>query len=448
MFFYRNPLKWVKNLEISASSTGDVSEDHFGHWIQPTDDGEILFVGQINSFGYNGGTENTDSVGGSVYVFRKQGEEYEQIQRIVAPTNDVAGEHFTFNIGSNLSGTKIVVGDASRDYDSANGAEDYHGAIYVYESGSSGYALVQEIQPQTVVTYGSLGMRVAMDATGTKMFASTYENDVVNYGGSVSVYESGSSGFQYVQELTANDPDGSPEGDWFVMPRVSRDGNTLFVGSYGDEEGADTAVGAVYVFQSGSSGYQQVQKLEPSNHLGQYEMFGYISALNEDDSIFAASAYARNHDGTVNGNYRMGTVVIYESGSNGWQETQTIDAPVNDGGVNAYNFGIDISISGSYLAIGSELDWRTAEEKDAGGSWRNKGAVYIYERVDGTYQLKHRIVQEGERNTIGYFSVERGGFGYSVELLPNDELLVGSPRDDLNGTDSGVVYKYKLTRDY
>jgi hypothetical protein len=160
-------------------------------------------------------------------------------------------------------------------------------------------------------------------------------------------------------------------------------------------------------------------------------------AMSGDNNEIVVGAYGEKY-----GNNHMGSVSIYESGSNGYQLSQKIEAPSED--AISRHFGWSVDISGSYLVVGATLDPRSTEDT----AFSNRGAVYVYEKIGGTYELKHRIVQEDNRNTQGYFSIERGSFGHAVKLLSNNELLVSSPHDDKNGTDSGVVYKYKLTRDY
>jgi len=452
---------WTQSQKILPEDDWSPSHDGFGYALLSANEGETLIVSQnmmwTSGSSPNNFTENADSVGGSYYVFKKQGDGYEQIQRITNPAipTTVKGETYGYHVASNQSGTRLALGDYKRDYDPTNFSSrsptDYTGVLYIYDSGSSGYTLTQEISASGITHFfEGFGWSPVLNSSGTKLFVSSLNDDANTLGGSVSVYESGSAGFEIVQELVPNDPDGSPEGDFFVYPLLSNDENTLFVGAYADESGSADRVGCVYVFQTGSSGWQQVQQIQGSGTAWGY--FGYAQAINEDDSVYVATAYQDYYDQSEAGNYRTGTVVIHESGSSGWHEVQRIEAPAGD--VNAYRFGRNISIRGSYLAVGSELDWRNSTEAaegvdtGLGENWKNKGAVYIYERVDGIYVLKQRIVQEGSRNTYGTVDAQRAGFGRQTEFLPNNELLVSSPYDDKNGTNSGVVYKYKLTRDY
>ena len=442
---------WQQSQKILPTDDWDPSHDGFGFDINSPNGGETVFIAQNNYMTY--GTwpdqysKNTDSVGGSIYVFEKEGESFRQVQRIAnpAPSSGKKAELTSYAaLTSNAAGTRIVFADAGRDFSPENyslaAPSDTHGAVYIFDSGSSGFSLTQEIAspiPPRDSSYDYFGISQTMNDVGTKLVVGAYHAiNSTDWRGAAFVYESGSNGFQLSQELTASDPDGNPENDYFASVKMTHDGNTLFVGASGDEEGAIGNVGAVYVFVSGSSGYQQAQKIEMPQ-ADEWAQFGWRMQLNEDSTIFAgAASNYDNDDGSV------GRIHLYESGSSGWQEVQILTPPSD--GIDANAFGYSMSFSGSYLAVGSYYDPRSAAEN---AIWTNRGAAYIYEKINGAYELKQRIAQEGNRNQITE-DAQTYAFGMAVQLLPNNEVLITSPYDDKNGTDSGVVYKYKLTRDY
>jgi hypothetical protein len=133
-----------------------------------------------------------------------------------------------------------------------------------------------------------------------------------NGAGAVYIFASGSNGYQQVQKLTAsNDPDGSPELDEFSVPSFSSDGSVLAISARNDEQdGGSGAVfdgaGAVYMFHSGSNGYQQVQKLTSSFNTdgssedpGPIDLFGYqYGVFGDDGKTFIVGAISNSENGT------------------------------------------------------------------------------------------------------------------------------------------------------
>jgi hypothetical protein len=95
-------------------------------------------------------------------------------------------------------------------------------------------------------------------------------------------------------------------------------------------------------------------------------------------------------------------------------------------GAGGDRFGIKVSISGNYALIGAYQD-------DDNGS--NSGSAYIFE-YDGTTwnETSKLLASDGEAND---------NFGLNVSIF-GDTAMVGSPKDDDNGTNAGAVYVYRF----
>ena len=84
-------------------------------------------------------------------------------------------------------------------------------------------------------------------------------------------------------------------------------------------------------------------------------------------------------------------------------------------------FGDAVSISGNYAVVGAPTQNI--------GSEGNAGAVYVFDLTTGAELYK----------MTGLDSVQSDGFGTTI-ATNNDVILVGSPGDDDNGSNSGSVY--------
>ena len=123
----------------------------------------------------------------------------------------------------------------------------------------------------------------------------------------------------------------------------------------------------------------------------------------------------------VNGS-SSGSVDIYKISDPTYERKIT----PSDGGTNGY-FGNALSISGDIIVVGSPGD------DDKGSS---SGSVYIYKISDPTYERKI-TPSDGEVRDV---------WGNSVSIS-GDIIVVGSPYDDDNGSNSGSVYIYDISKE-
>jgi hypothetical protein len=93
---------------------------------------------------------------------------------------------------------------------------------------------------------------------------------------------------------------------------------------------------------------------------------------------------------------------VYQRNGSAWTLLQTLPPTSPD----QYYFGFSVAVSGSNLAIGSPIDNPTS----------GYGAVYVYSRKNGTWQLLNKLVPNDYDG--GYFGVSLG--------MQGDTLVVGS----------------------
>jgi hypothetical protein len=233
-----------------------------------------------------------------------------------------------------------------------------------------------------------------------------------------------------VQRLQASD---GTQDDYFGYS-VDLDSNLLVVGANGDDQDGLQNSGSAYVFKRGTNGqYAEIAKLLPEESQADAS-FGQTVAV--DDQIIAIGA--PEQDITVDGNTRgnIGSVFLFkEDGAGNVSFTQEIQAP-NPHNDSYFYFGNSISIDGSKLVVGAYGNRRTTSENYL----NQQGAAYLYLiQSDGSAQLAASISSPNPR--------EYGKFGYSV-VIEGDRLLISAPFEDSdNGSQSGVVYVYKVTAD-
>jgi hypothetical protein len=233
-----------------------------------------------------------------------------------------------------------------------------------------------------------------------------------------------------VQRVQASD---GTQDDYFGYS-VGLDSNLLVVGANGDAQDGLQNSGSAYVFKRGTNGqYAEIAKLLPEESQADAS-FGQTVAV--DDQIIAIGA--PEQDITVDGNTRgnIGSVFLFkEDGAGNVSFTQEIQAP-NPHNDSYFYFGNSISIDGSKLVVGAYGNRRTTSENYL----NQQGAAYLYLiQSDGSAQLAASISSPNPR--------EYGKFGYSV-VIEGDRLLISAPFEDSdNGSQSGVVYVYKVTAD-
>lgn len=441
-----NLLAWVQKQKLVANDPdGSPEGDYFGARLSIflADDEQKLIVSAFGDEGPSG-----ELYVGCFYIFQKIGEQYTQTEKVeldefISGSLDFA---FLYPIGVNNSGDKILVSSPNN-------------SCILLESGSIGFEKVQEIFPghpsNTNLGFGGGFSKFSSDNT-ILIINSQYDGRYATNGGTVSVYESSSAGYQFRQEITASyntdgvTPDGSVANDSFGSHVVlSQDKTKLIIGSQGDDE-AGTNAGAVYIFQSSSVGYQQVQKITASyNTLGLPETtkpqsyFGEFLSAIPDCNLLAVGARGNSENG--NG---AGAVYLFASGSFGYQQVQKLTASNDpDGSLEKDLFSRpQLSKDGTVLAVAA-----TNDEQDGGSGdyFNGAGAIYMFHSGSNGYQQVQKLTSSF--NTDGTPETPGPLDSFGEWLIVADDgktLIAGATDNDENGIDAGAVYVFKYTRDY
>lgn len=249
----------------------------------------------------------------------------------------------------------------------------------------------------------------AMDTDGDRILVGSYLADPLgNVSGAAYVLDWNGSSYTQTKIVAYE----GNAGDKFGKSCAVK-GDTLLIGAPEDWDVLVTEDrGSVYLAIWDGSQFQQT-RFVPSD-IADDDEFGTAVALGDD--IFVASS--PNHDTPVDD---IGAIYIFEWTGSSWNETKIVPS---DGGVNDF-FGRSIDMYNNRIVVGN-LNNDNSNGNDA-------GAVYIYEKVNGTWTESKLLASDGE---IG------DKFGSSVSIY-EDRILVGAYGvNDNNTFNAGAAYIY------
>ena len=373
------------SLKITAQ---DGAERHyFGNSVAIS--GDLAIVGAY-------GDDESGMNSGSAYLFRKDGNNYVQEQKITAQ-NLAEGDRFGFSVS--ISDTAVLVGSYGDD---ENGTDS--GAAYVFRHNDGNWVREQKLMPQDGAEGDKFGYAVSI--SGDLALVGAYGDDENGKNsGSVYVFKYRDKQWVQQQKLTARDGAGY---DLFGQA-VSISRTVALAGSYGnDQRGANS--GAAYVFRWNGEKWVQEQKLiAPDGHA--CDNFGFAVSADGDTVLIGAKNSAAN-------GLSSGSAYVFRYNGNRWVQEQKLLA---DDGTAGDTFGCAVSISGSTALVGAYGD-------DYGFS---SGSAYLFHRDNDTWILEQKLIAPD--------SAAGDHFGYSV-AVSGLTALAGAHFDDDTGIDSGSAY--------
>jgi len=193
---------------------------------------------------------------------------------------------------------------------------------------------------------------------------------------------------------------------------IAIDGDTMVVGSAGDDVGSNTDQGSAQVYRWSGSTWTFEATLT-ANDGGAGDGFGTSVAISGDTIIVGAPF------GDVGADTSAGTVHIFTRMGTQWRRQAKIVAA---GGSTAAAFGSAVSIKAETALIGAPADTS------------NKGAAYIFTRSTTSWTQRSRITAAD--GAAG----DRFGSSVAVDL---DTAAIPAPLDDINANaDQGSAYVY------
>lgn len=413
--------------------------DAFGQVV--TFNKEYLFVSSPGS------QPNNKSIAGAVFVYRREGGQYQQTQVI---TTGGTGDHLGMLqilaegewLALGVIGTPV--GPQTND---AIADQDFRGAVLIYRLDSGGqWQLVQTLDSTTPGLQGlssiengglpvfateqgaDLGLRMALDAEQGWLFVSALyqagvdgQNAVVRNAGKVYAFqlERASGVWKFAQGFT--NPDGPALNDGFGAA-VAVKGRHVMIGNGPIAQGPHPDANcAVYVYRTSDAGWQYVQRLTGSQtdltpfffpqmnpvpgNIG--DSFGNAIALDTEHAVITAPLESREVPGAI----FTGAAYFYRLKRNGGEERWVLTQRVESSDPNSFAFGaFSVALDGQTAVIG-DLGW-------TGAAAAFQGAAHVYRRTANTWEKLTTL-----SDPLGTTSA---GFGTSVALGPDGQLAIGS----------------------
>ncbi|MCK4266549.1 MAG: FG-GAP repeat protein [Thermoplasmata archaeon] len=401
----------VKKLTASDGAAGDV----FGTAASLS--GSTLVVGACQD------------ISGSAYVYERDlgGAENWGERTKLTPSDGANNDNFGWSVS--ISGDTVVIGAFFDDV----GANPDQGSAYVYERDYGG--------PDN---WGEVTKLTASDGAGNDRFGwsvSIFGDTIVAgaYGDQIGANAAQGSAYVFERDLGGADNWGerkkltAPDGlanDYFGSS-VSVYGDTLVIGAFGDDIGANNDQGSAYLLErnlGGANNWGQVTKVTASDG-GTFDFLGWSASISIDTIVVGA------YFATVGPSSFQGAAYVFErdyGGPDNWGEAAKLTA--SDGESLDY-FGFSVSINVDTIVAGAYYD-------DVGANG-DQGSACVFGRNEGGAENWGQVT-----NLTGSDSTANDHFGSSV-TINGDTIVVGANTDDIGANvDQGSAYIIKLSSSY
>jgi len=300
-----------------------------------------------------------------------------------------------------ISGDTAVVGAADDD-----DGGDRSGSAYIVQFDGNQWIEKQKLTASDAARDDRFGYSVAI--SGNTAIVGAYRDK--NGRGSAYVFQFDGEQWTQRQKLTASD---AYADDWFGCS-VAIGGNKAIVGAYGD------ACGSAYVFHFDGDNWSEKQKLTAAGATG-CGFFGTSVAISGNTAIVGADN--GDHD---SGLQNTGAAYVFHFDGERWTEQQKLNA---SGAAAKDAFGRSVAISGNAAIVGAPSPF-------AIGAGSDSGSAYVF-HFDG-----EQWIERQKLTMVG----AAARFGNSVAIGGNT-AIVGAPRADNAGNDSGLAYTYHFDGD-
>ncbi len=334
---------------------------------------------------------------GAAYVFFNDGSGWNEQAELTA-SHVRMGDQFGFSAA--LDGNVALLG---APYDDAAGTDS--GAAYVFRRVYGEWSQPFKLMEQLPEAGSLFGKSVAI-VGDTAVVGTYWDDEAGNSAGAVHIFVRDAQGWDHVAKLMADDAQPYDQFGTFV----AFDGETVVVGSPGDDDGGDSA-GFAYVFVRDGDNWIQQDKLIASD-AGNYDSFGMSVAVSGDTIIVGSP-----NDGI---DY-VGSAYVFVRTNENWTEEAKI---IPDDLDYSAHFGISVALEDNTAVIG-------AYQEDEDGD--NSGAAYVYARELTGWLQTAKL----KPTPSGFYE----WFGISVDI-DGDTIAVGAQKYDGLANETGSAYVF------
>ena len=353
-----------------------------------------------------GASDARNSGPGSAYIFTRDGTgRWQEQQKLQASDGDV-GDLFGQSVS--IAGDTVMIGSLAD-----NGST---GSVYVFvDDGTGRWNEQQKLMASDGDMSDLFGRSISIFGDTAIIGAFGDDDNGYDYG-SAYVFERDSTGLWHEQQkLFASD--GVDEASFGSAVSIS--GDTALIGAYLDIFNGSQN-GAAYVFVRDSAGiWRERQKLTASD-AAEIGRFGLSLSISADTVLIGADQVGDN-------GFASGTAYVFARDAAGvWHEQQKLNASDAD---ERDRFGIAVSLYGDTALIGAYQD------EDNGNI---SGSAYVFNRDStGSWHEQQKLLAgDGTEGDV---------FGNSV-LISGDTVMIGAYGDDDNGSYSGSVYVFEVSK--
>ena len=394
-YFFR-VLTDLWTLESVRVAADGASDDLLGYSVAVS--GETAIVGAPKD------TVGANVAQGSAYIFVRSGGGWIQQQQLT----DIQGAA-TDNFGESvaISGDRVLIGApraAVASIPLAGKAVIFSrtGNVWSREATlSGGPAASGDLYGHSVALFGETA---AVGAYGSDVGANQNQ-------GRVFVHLKPPAPLPWNQRAILTASDGAAQDSFGFS--VAGSGNTIVVGAFGDDVGANPDQGSAYVFVGSAHSWTQQQRLTAADGAAA-DSFGYSVALNGERVLIGANRDA------VGANMFQGSAYVFLRNGVTWSQQQKLTA--SDGATNDF-FGTSVALSDDTAVVGANLDDVNANV--------NQGSAYVFGRTGSVWTQQQRL--------IGPPGASDDDFGRSV-AISGALIAVGAPQaEPLPSPASGEV---------
>jgi len=330
---------------------------------------------------------------GSAYVF-----DLSTGQQIKLLSSDgLAGDDFGFSVG--ISGNRVVVGADGND---DNGSDS--GSVYIFDLSTGQQSILLPSDGQAGEYFGA-----AVSVSGNRAVIGA----VLGFG------NSSNSGSAYVFDITTDQQitkfyaDDGANNDYFGF-FVAISGDMVVSTAILHSEPSTEESGAAYVFQlNPNDNAVRIEDAKTSGSL-EFAQFGKSIALSGNVEVVGAIFETGNVTNS-------GAAFVFDVNTG-----QQLFKLFADDGVTFAKFGNSLAVSGNLVVIGAPLDTQN------GG---NSGSAYVFDVTTGQ-QLFKLIASDGASGDQ---------FGTSVAISGNLAVIGAFEEDNINGVNAGSAYVFDVT---
>jgi len=393
--FVRSGIAWTQQQRLVANIAR--SNDLFGASVAIS--GETAIIGAPLADPY--GTVDQ----GMAYIFVRSNGVW-SLQLGLVANDGATGDQFGSSVA--IDGDTALVGAHFDDIGTAAGTESDQGSAYLFSRTTVSWAPRQRLTAEGGAAREMFGQAVAL--SGNVAVAGAPHAKIGENLSQGAIYLFG-CGYARQQTLTGNE---SEPFDGFGAA-IDVDGDTLVVGSPGDDVGKNEGQGSAYVFVRTPTGWMQQARLLAFDGAA-YDQFGRSVAISGDIIVVGAPFTS------VFGKPKQGAAYIFVRSGGTWSLK---GRPFGDptGGL----YGWSVAIDGDLIAVGAP--------SDEVGQNQYQGSVTIFNlSKSNTTGSLEQVMTANDGEAFDQF-------GFSVSLSGN-RLLVGAIGPNDGERNKGAAYVF------